>query len=240
MTETTASSTPLISVRDVGVYYSLKRGRFRSKRFWALQDVSFDLHAGDALGIIGKNGVGKSTLLKLMSGIMSPDRGEIRNRSNGTALLSIQIGFIPYLTGRENAILSGMMQGMRKREIVAALDQVLEFSELGEFFDQQIATYSAGMRARLGFSVALQLDPDVMLIDEVTSVGDAGFQAKSFEALRSRVKANKSIILVSHAPFVVQKICDRVVWIDHGKIVMEGACDEVLGAYRESMPNPPQ
>ena len=238
MTEATTPSTPLITLRDVGVAYSLKQGRFRNKLFWALQDISFELHPGDALGIIGRNGVGKSTLLKLMAGIMSPDRGTIHNRSNGTALLSLQIGFVPNLTGRENAILSGMMQGMRKREIVAALGEVLSFSELGEFFDQQLSTYSTGMRARLGFSVARQLDPDVMLIDEVTSVGDAGFQAKSFQALRARVEANKSIILVSHAPFVVEKICNRVIWIDQGKIVMAGDCAEVLGAYRESMPKP--
>lgn len=226
----------LLRVRNIGVSYSLKGRRPWGNRFWALNDISFDLYRGEALGIIGRNGVGKSTLLRVIAGIMSPDRGTLAMYAQRVALLSLQIGFVDYLTGRENAIISGMLQGMRRKQIVDSLHEIEDFAELGSFFEQQLATYSTGMRSRLGFSVALQLDPEIMLVDEVTSVGDAAFQVKSFEAMRGLVASNRSIIVVSHAAYVIQKLCNRVVWIEHGEVVKEGLVDDVLPEYQKTIP----
>ena len=151
--------------------YRRQRGIFGEK-FWALKDVSFELYQGETLGILGRNGAGKSTLMRLMSGIIKPDQGELINHHNSTAsLLSLQLGFMGYLSGRENAILSGMLMGLTRREIEAKMDAIIDFSELGEFIDQPISTYSSGMSARLGFSVAFQTDPDILLVDEVMGVG---------------------------------------------------------------------
>lgn len=232
MTEPSQTDNVLLKADHVGVSYSLKGGWFRRNRYWALKDISLTLSQGEALGIVGRNGVGKSTLLRILAGIMRPDTGSVSSNAEGITLLSIQIGFLGHLTGRENAVLSAMLQGMRKKDIVARLEEVKEFSELGDFFEQQLSTYSTGMRSRLGFSVALQLNPEVILIDEVTSVGDAAFQQKSFEALRKRIDDNRSIILVSHAPNILQQICNRVVWIENGEVEQIGPTQEVLNAYR--------
>lgn len=228
----TTGGQPLLEVKNIAVSYSLKGRYLRNRRYWALRDVSFELYEGEALGIIGRNGVGKSTLLQVISGVISPDSGTVVSNASGLTLLSLQIGFLEYLTGRENAVLSGMLQGMRRNQIESAINRVFEFSELGDFFDQQLMTYSTGMRARLGFAVALELNPQVFLIDEVTSVGDASFQKKSFEALRERMNAGKrSLILVSHAPGTVRQICERTVWMEHGCVRMIGPTDSVLTAY---------
>lgn len=226
-----AAGVPILEAVNLSVSYSLK-GRFlRTKRFCALKDISFQLNAGEALGIIGRNGVGKSTLLQVLAGIISPDSGKVIRRAKGITLLSLQIGFVEYLTGRENAVLSAMLQGMRKKDIERSLDRVCEFSELGAFFDQQLMTYSTGMKARLGFAVALELDPEVLLIDEVTSVGDASFQQKSYNALTERLHGNRSLVLVSHAPWTIKQLCSRTIWIEQGIIKMAGPSDEVLAEY---------
>jgi len=154
-------------LENVGVYYWRQAGLFGRERFWALEKISLDLKHGETLGVIGRNGVGKSTLLKLMAGIISPDRGKITTGVRKVSLLALQAGFSPHLTGRENAILNGMLLGMRRAEVQSRMDDIVSFAELDDFMDQPIKTYSAGMKTRLGFAIAFQANPDLLLIDEV-------------------------------------------------------------------------
>ena len=225
----------VLSLEGVGVAYWRRSGRWRRERFWALREVSFELHRGEALGIIGRNGAGKSTLLQLLAGILSPDRGRLVNHGVRTALLSLQIGFVPYLTGRQNAMLSGILLGLSRREVECQIDEIQEFAELGEFFDQPLSSYSNGMRARLGFSVAIRLDPDVLLIDEVLAVGDADFRRKSACILRDKIRSDKTVVLVSHNANTLHELCDRAVWIEGGVTRMAGKIDGVLEAYKQAL-----
>ncbi|MCP5195846.1 MAG: ABC transporter ATP-binding protein [Gammaproteobacteria bacterium] len=227
---------PLISLRNVGVCYWRSKSYLVRDVYWALQDVSFDLFQGETLGIIGRNGAGKSTLLRLISGIIRPDRGKFTNHRSATAsLLSLQAGFERELSGRENAILSGMVLGMRRAEIIKKLAAIQEFSDLGDFFDEPIKEYSTGMLSRLGFSVSFQIDPDVLLIDEVLGVGDEEFSRKSTTVLREKIFSNKTIVLVSHSETTIRDLCDRAVWIDNGISQIEGNVETVLDAYRQSI-----
>ena len=204
----------------------------RQTPFWALEDVTLEIYRGETVGVIGRNGVGKSTLLRLLAGIVSPDRGTIRFEIPcHTSLLSLQVGFIPQLTGWENAVLSGMLLGMRRKKIEACMDEIIAFSELGEFINQPISAYSPGMRARLGFSVAFQADPDILLFDEALGVGDAEFREKSANAMRQKIRSNKTVVLVSHNEKTIRNLCDRAVWIEKGGARMIGDPDSVLEAY---------
>lgn len=221
----------LIELEHVGVAFAAGRS-IAGGRFWALEDVSMTLSRGERLGVIGRNGAGKSTLLRVLAGILEPDRGRVRRKPVSCQLLALALGFQPHLSGRDNAILSGLMLGLRRREINARLPAIREFSELGDFFEQPIATYSTGMNMRLAFSVALQVEPDVMLIDEVLSVGDAEFREKSREALQRRTGEGSTIVLVSHDEDQIRRRCDRVLWLEHGRNVMVGPCAEVFEAYR--------
>jgi lipopolysaccharide transport system ATP-binding protein len=224
----------LVELRHVGVAFSAQR-RLAGSRFWALEDVSLTLRRGERLGVIGRNGAGKSTLLRVIAGILAPDRGSVRRAPVSCQLLSLALGFTPHLSGRDNAVLSGLMLGLRRRDIVARLPAIREFSELGDFFEQPIATYSAGMTMRLAFSVAIQVEPDVLLIDEVLAVGDAEFQQKSGAALRARMAEGHTVVLVSHDEAQVARLCDRVLWVEHGKSVCEGPRDEVFAAYHRDL-----
>jgi lipopolysaccharide transport system ATP-binding protein len=222
----------LLMLESVGVSYRRRVGFNHQPAFWALENVSLEIYRGETLGVIGRNGMGKSTLLRLLAGIINPDRGTVQFDSPcHISLLSLQVGFIPQLTGRENAVLSGMLLGMRRKEIEARMDKIIDFAELGDFFDQPISTYSTGMRARLGFSVAFQADPDVLLIDEVFGVGDAEFREKSTRAMRQKIRSNRTVVLVSHSPQMIRNLCDRVVWIEKGRTWLEGDPDTVLTAY---------
>jgi lipopolysaccharide transport system ATP-binding protein len=220
----------LIQLEQVGVAFEAQRS-IAGGRFWALEDVSLTLRRGERLGVIGRNGAGKSTLLRVLAGILEVDRGRVRRTGASCQLLSLALGFVPHLSGRDNAVLSGLMLGLRRRDILARLPAIREFSELGSFFDQPIATYSVGMNMRLAFSVAIQVEPDVLLIDEVFAVGDAEFQQKSAAAMRARMGEGHTIVLVSHDEQQVVANCDRVLWIEHGRSVREGARDEVFAAY---------
>ena len=227
-------SDVLVELHNVGVAFNTQR-RLAERRFWALEDVSLSLRRGERLGVIGRNGAGKSTLLRVIAGILAPDRGRVRRGNVSCQLLALALGFTPHLSGRDNAILSGLMLGLRRRDIEARLPAIREFSELGDFFEQPIATYSSGMNMRLAFSVAMQVEPDVLLIDEVLSVGDAEFQHKSGAALRQRMGDGHTVVLVSHDETQIAALCDRVVWIEHGKSVLEGARDDVFAAYHGDM-----
>jgi len=229
------NKNPLISLENVGVYYRRRNGLFGGDKFWALKDISLELYPGETLGIVGHNGAGKSTLMKVLAGIIKSDRGIIHNRGYRASLLALQLGFIHYLSGRENAILSGILIGLSKREVEAKLNDIIAFAELEDFIDQPIITYSSGMIARLGFSVALHADPDIILIDEVLGVGDAAFNKKSTALMREKIKANKTVVFVSHNADIVADICDRVVWVEQGKSKMTGKTDTVLKAYHDSL-----
>jgi lipopolysaccharide transport system ATP-binding protein len=224
----------LIELRNVGVAFNVGR-RIAGQRHWALEDVSLSLRRGERLGVIGRNGAGKSTLLRAIAGILAPDRGSIKRGPVSCQLLALALGFVPYLSGRDNAVLSGLLLGLRRREIVARLDAIREFSELGDFFEQPIAAYSSGMNMRLAFSVAMQVEPDVLLIDEVLAVGDAEFQQKSGAALRARMGEGHTVVLVSHNEREIARLCDRVLWIEHGRSVLEGPRDEVFEAYHRDL-----
>jgi lipopolysaccharide transport system ATP-binding protein len=227
----------ILTLQHVGLHYSKRKSFLKNSKYWALKDVTFDLYLGETLGIIGRNGVGKSTLLRVLAGIISPDMGQVLIHKPGLriSLISLQAGFVPFLSGRENAILSGMLLGATKREILARMDDIMAFSELNGFWDQPVNTYSTGMRARLGFSVAYYVNPDVILLDEVLGVGDEAFRQKSTAAMKKRIKSDKTVVLVSHSVPLVKEVCDRLVWIENGRTRAEGYVSEILDAYLKSI-----
>jgi lipopolysaccharide transport system ATP-binding protein len=223
----------LLSIKNVGLFYSRRNHIFFKKIFWALRDISFNLHSGETLGVIGRNGVGKSTLLRIIAGIIAPNCGsiEIHKSDLRISLISLQAGFLPYLSGRENALLSGMLLGATKKEMIERMDDIIDFSELNEFFDESLGTYSTGMQARLGFSVAYFVSPDIILLDEVLGVGDQSFSIKSTEAMKERIKSDKTVVLVSHNVPLIQEVCDRLLWIENGQTFAQGNVDNVLNEY---------
>jgi lipopolysaccharide transport system ATP-binding protein len=231
----------LMSLRNVGVCY-WRRGRVgygHRRAFWAVRDVSFDLYHGEVLGLLGRNGAGKSTLLRLIAGILRPDHGRIERFSPQIASLqTMQVGFADHLTGRENAILSGMLLGLAYREVLDALDDIVAYSELGDFIDEPLSVYSSGMRARLGFSVAYFADPEIILLDEVLGVGDAEFRRKSEASMRERIRSDLTVVLVSHSAETIRELCDRAVLIDAGVSIAEGKTNDVLGAYAALIKTP--
>ena len=223
-------SDAIVTLEHVGVAFRPQL-RMGSQAFWAIEDVSMELRRGERLGVIGRNGAGKSTLLRTIAGIITPDRGRVRRVPVSRQLLSLTVGLMQHLSGRDNAILSGLMLGLRRKEIVRRLPAILEFSELGDFFDQPISSYSTGMIVRLGFSVAMQAEPDILLLDEVLSVGDAEFQEKSGAALRARIHSGTTVVFVSHSDSQIQQVCSRALWVEHGRSVMQGDVDDVIAAY---------
>jgi ABC-type polysaccharide/polyol phosphate transport system ATPase subunit len=206
-------------------------GRVHHEPFCALRNVSFHLAEGESLAIVGSNGAGKSTLLSLAAGLTLPDQGQVRVKGRIAALLALGAGFHPDLTGAENLVLNAALLGLSKRKTNELFDRIVDFSGIGEFIDDPLRTYSSGMIVRLAFSIAMQCDPDILLIDEVLAVGDASFQEKSKEALVSFRRAGKSMLFVSHSPHAVREMCDRALWIDHGSVMMDGDVEGVLAAY---------
>jgi ABC-type polysaccharide/polyol phosphate transport system ATPase subunit len=207
-------------------------GSVHQEPFYALRNVSFRLGDGESLAIVGSNGAGKSTLLSLAAGLAPPDQGNVRVKGRIAALLELGSGFHPDLTGAENLVLNAALLGLSKRRTNELFDRMVEFSGIGEFIDDPLRTYSSGMLMRLAFSVAIQCEPDILLIDEVLAVGDASFQEKSKEALVSLRRAGKSLLFVSHSPSAVRQMCDRALWIDHGSVMMDGRVEAVLDAYQ--------
>jgi lipopolysaccharide transport system ATP-binding protein len=231
-------SQPLITLHEAGICYRRLHGFFKGSRseFWALKSVSLDINPGETLGVLGRNGAGKSTLMRVLAGIIAPDRGTVRSQPGlRTTLLSIGVGSHATLSGRQNAILNGMMLGASRRKMIERLDAIKEFSELGHFFDEPIYTYSSGMHARLGFATAMEVDPDIMLIDEMLAVGDSSFQLKSGDALLRRLKSGKTGVLISHDAPTIARLCSRAIWIEEGTVVAAGAPDEVGAKYEAAM-----
>ncbi len=212
------------------------RGRERRKdRFWALHDVSFDVKKGEMLGIIGHNGAGKSTLLKILSRITEPTEGRAEIRGRVGSLLEVGTGFHFELTGRENVYLYGAILGMTKAEIDRKFNKIVEFSEIEQFLDTAVKHYSSGMYVRLAFAVAAHLDPEILLIDEVLSVGDLAFQRKCMEQARSLRESDATVIVVSHNMFSIKAMCDRVLYLSHGRVLADGTPEEVIPRYEKDI-----
>lgn len=197
----------------------------------AVSDVSFSVRKGEILGIVGRNGSGKTTLLRSIAGIFRPDEGFIDTKGNRVSLMAIGIGFNGNNTGRENILKSGMLLGCRLSYVKAHMDEIIAFSELGEFIDRPVRTYSSGMYSKLSFAVTAILDTDIMLVDEVLSVGDEHFRKKSYQKMKELMMSNRTVLIVSHATDTLKKFCNRVFWIDNGKFMELGDTNEVLAHY---------
>jgi lipopolysaccharide transport system ATP-binding protein len=206
-------------------------GKPIAREFWALREIDLEVEPGEVLGIIGHNGAGKSTMLKLLSGILKPTSGAIAVHGRLSALIEIGAGFHPDLTGRENVYLNGTILGMNRTEIARRFDQIVEFSGLEEFLDTPVKRYSSGMHARLGFAVAAHVDPDILIVDEVLSVGDYAFQNRCIERMRQVIQGGAAVVFVSHNLNAVATLCSRVILLDHGRIVRQGCPQEVIRAY---------
>jgi ABC-2 type transport system ATP-binding protein len=213
----------------------LGRAKRGYKDFWALKDISLDIEQGETIGLLGHNGSGKSTLLKCVGGILNPTEGEIRVRGRVASLLELGAGFHPDLTGRENVFLNASILGMSRKDIEHRFDDIVAFAELEPFIDEQVKHYSSGMYVRLGFAVAINVEPDVLLVDEVLSVGDEAFQQKCLERVRGFQRDGRTIIFVSHAVDLVRRICDRVMVLDHGEEVTIGDPASAILVFREHL-----
>jgi lipopolysaccharide transport system ATP-binding protein len=212
-----------------------RRFRSRYEEFWAVNDVSLEIPRGKTLGLIGHNGSGKSTLLRLMAGIHPPTMGSITTRGRISALLELGAGFHPELTGRENIYLNGSILGLNRREVDAVIEDIISFAGIEEFIDSPVKVYSSGMYVRLGFAVAVHVNPEILFIDEVIAVGDEEFQRRCFDYLYRLRRRGVTIVLVSHAHGIMQTICDEVIWLDHGSIVERGDPAQVVKAYLEAV-----
>ena len=210
----------------------LKSLRGRKTDFWAVRDVSFEVQRGEALGIIGHNGAGKSTILKLLSNITTPTSGEITINGRLAALIEVGSGFHPELSGRENIYLNGSILGMTRREITKKLDDIIDFAGVRDFIDTPVKRYSSGMYVRLGFSIAAHLDPDILLLDEVLAVGDAAFQAKCLQRIKDLEKRGTTIVFISHDLAAVERLCNRVLLMKRGQVVKSGPAAEIVAAYQ--------
>ena len=245
---TEVARTSVISVRDLGVRYkvyrssaqSLRRtflqllvGRWRHAEFWALRGVTFDLHQGETLGVVGPNGAGKSTLCLAMAEIIPPDAGEVVVRGAVAPILSLAAGSRKDLTGRANLFLCGALMGLDIEQIKAIEEPVISFAELEEFIDNPVRTYSSGMRARLAFAIATSVTPDVLILDEVLSVGDAAFRKKSAARMRGLMGRARAIVLVSHSSETIRELCDVVLWLHKGQVRAYGPAAEVLRGYED-------
>lgn len=237
----------MIEVKDVSICFrmandklnSLKefmiqkvKGKLKYEEFWALKDVSFNVKKGEVVGIVGHNGAGKSTILKVISGIMKPTEGSVVSHGNIVPMLELGSGFDTDLSGRENIYLNGSILGYSKEFLDEKFNEILEFSELGEFIEQPIRNYSSGMLMRLAFSVATVVNPEILIVDEILSVGDADFQEKSKKRMLELMSGGTTVLFVSHSIAQIREMCDTVVWLDHGRLKMIGEAKEVCDAYQ--------
>jgi ABC-type polysaccharide/polyol phosphate transport system ATPase subunit len=237
-----------VSVKNLGLIYktsidrkptlkarlkTIGRGKKHTRVVYALNNVNVDVHYGTVLGIIGSNGAGKSSLMRVISGIVPPTQGRVEVYGSVSTLLALGVGFNPAMTGRDNVYLGGLAAGMSREEIDKNFDAIAAFSELGDAIDTPMRTYSSGMFARLAFSVAAVVEPDILIIDEALSTGDAKFKEKSLNRIKELRTADRALILVSHALATIEDICNEVIWLDHGKLMARGNPAEVIAAYRE-------
>ena len=238
----------VIIVKNVGMEFKLSKEKVNNlkefvikflkrqlsyREFWALRNISFEVNKGDRWGIIGLNGAGKSTLLKIVSGVMKPTEGSIEIKGKIVPLLELGAGFDPSYTGRENIFLNGAMLGLSKQFLEDKYEEIVEFSEIRKFIDVPLKNYSSGMKARLGFSIATVIKPEILVLDEVLSVGDAKFQEKSEKKITSLFNEGVTVLFVSHSIQQVKKICNKAIWLEKGELVMKGDAKEVCEAYEE-------
>ncbi|MDJ0789019.1 MAG: ABC transporter ATP-binding protein [Myxococcota bacterium] len=244
------SREPVVEMDGVGIYFHLQSrrrisikslllgGSFGQERklLWALRDVSFKAYEGEILGVIGPNGAGKSTLCLALSEILLPDEGSVSVRGRVSTLLSLGAGFNRDLSGRDNILLNGAYLGMRREQIQSRVAEIVEFSELGDFIDQPVRFYSSGMRARLAFSIASCLEPEILILDEVLSVGDRAFQEKSRRRLEELMARSRLIVIVSHSSEFLRSICTHALWLERGRVRGYGSAKEILDAYEAAPP----
>lgn len=238
----------IIKVKDVGIEYNLNKEKvdnikeyvikllkrqLKFKKFWAVRHISFEVEKGSKLGIIGLNGAGKSTLLKIISGVIKPSEGSLEIKGTIVPLLELGAGFDQEYTGRENIFLKGALLGFSKSYLESKYDEIVAFSELEEFIDVPLKNYSTGMNARLAFSIATVVKPQIMILDEVLSVGDAKFREKSQQRMQSMLNEDVTVLFVSHSIGQVRRLCDHAIWLEHGKMVMQGQTEEVCNKYQE-------
>ena len=237
----------VIRVKDVSKRFVIRKDKSlkerlvnfgRSKKFkedfWALKDVDLEITAGTTIGLVGANGSGKSTLLKAIGGIIQPTSGFVERRGRLAALLELGAGFHPDLTGRDNVYLNASILGLSRKQVDQYFDSIVEFSEIGDFIDTQVKFYSSGMYVRLAFAIAVHVDPDILLVDEVLAVGDEPFQKKCMDKIREFQKEGRTIVLVSHSAQQIKDLCDRVVVLSHGDVTFDGAADAGIKALRAS------
>ena len=199
--------------------------------FLAIKNVSFQIHSGETVGVVGANGAGKSTLLSLVTGLTPPTAGKIEVHGRIAALLELGCGFHPDLTGRENVMLNASLLGFKRKQAMDLYESIVDFAELQDFMEEPLRTYSSGMHLRLAFAVAVNLDPEILIVDEVLAVGDRAFQEKCVDKIFEIKQQGKTILAVSHAAGAIQHLCDRAIWLDHGELIMDGSCNAVLQAY---------
>ena len=220
------------SVQETLISIFGRRQRHPKKDLWAVRDLSFDLYPGQALGIIGRNGSGKSTVLKLIARILRPTSGQVSVHGRVSALLELGAGFHPDLTGRENIALNASVLGLTQQDVAQKFDKIVEFSELGEFIDMPVKHYSSGMYMRLGFSVAIHVDPDILIIDEILAVGDQAFQTKCIDRIHKLHQDGVSIVFISHNLSIVQRMCSSLIWLENGIMRASGSTEEVANQYK--------
>ncbi len=229
-TNTTIKDESVVKAENIGVFYKMNK-----ETFWALKDVSFEIKEGEVVGIIGHNGAGKSTLCKLMTNILTPDRGSLKLNGETTALLGYGTGFNAQLTGRDNIFLNGMLLGIPKHRVENDYPKIVSFSELEKAIDKPIKNYSSGMRARLGFSIAATLQPDIFIIDEALSTGDMAFKQKASEKIQEMMEQAKAVIIVSHSMRFVEQVCTRAIWMERGQVRFDGDAKEAVELYRSEV-----
>ena len=213
----------------------LKGEKLRFNEFWALKDVSFELKKGERLGILGLNGAGKSTLLKVIAGVYKPTKGSVQRYGHMAPMIELGAGFDPNYTGRENIFLYGSVLGFSKEFLMSKYDEILEFSELGEFIDVPIKNYSSGMKARLGFSIATVVEPEILILDEVLSVGDAKFRKKCEKKMKKMFDHGVTVLFVSHSLAQVKRLCNKAIILEHGQLIAKGDIDDVVEIYEKKI-----
>jgi ABC-type polysaccharide/polyol phosphate transport system ATPase subunit len=218
------------SLRELFTKFFRHKSEFHN--FEAVQNVSFDVHQGEVVGLVGRNGSGKSTLLKIIAGVYKPTCGRVEVHGSLAPLIELGAGFHPELTGRENVLMNGLLMGFTKREMQEREKSIIDFADIGEFIDSPVKQYSSGMYTRLAFAVATEVDPDILLVDEILAVGDAAFQQKCFDRLEAFRRAGKTILLVTHSLGQILEHCDRAIYLDKGRIVADGDPEQIVDLYK--------
>ena len=225
------------SIKEAFISIFDKKRRLKKTEFWALNDVSFEVKKGEVIGLIGSNGAGKSTLLKVVSGVMKPTKGKVTVNGQVSPMIELGAGFDYELTARENIYLNGAILGYSKQFIDDKFEEIVEFSELRDFLDAPVKNFSSGMVAKLAFSIATVVDPEILIVDEILSVGDIKFQEKSKNKMMEMIKGGTTVLYVSHSLESIEELCDRVVWLEHGKVIKVGNTKEICREYYKKQLN---